>query len=389
MVIDTNEIIYIPESENKKNLSTYLIRNDIILSKTANAAASLVDIESCNTSQDTVAIKLKNNSQLISHYIVIYLNTSYGIAQMQRRFTGNIQMHLNLDDCRDNLLIPKFSNKFQEEIKELFENSINNKKKSQSLYTEAEALLLSELGLKDWKPTEETESVKSFSESFGQSGRLDAEYYQPKYDEIEAKIKGYKGGYSPLSFSCDYQDKIYIPAPDKKYKYIELSNIGNSGEINGCTEDLGKELPSRARRRVSTNDVIISSIEGSLQSCAIITPDYDKAICSTGFYVINSEKINPETLLILFKSFAMQALMKQICTGTILTAMNKDEFVRLSIPLIQPAIQQTIADKIQQSFALKAQSRQLLDLAKRGVEMAIERGEDEARVFIKSNSEVN
>ncbi len=55
---------------------------------------------------------------------------------------------------------------------------------------------------------------------------------------------------------------------------------------------------------------IVSSIEGSLQSCAMITPEYDGALCSTGFYILASALINSETLLVLFKSEPIQALIR-------------------------------------------------------------------------------
>ncbi|MBN3871173.1 hypothetical protein [Nostoc sp. JL33] len=45
-------------------------------------------------------------------------------------------------------------------------------RQSKVIYQQAEDLLLSELGLKDWQPTEETVAVKSFAESFLSCDRL-------------------------------------------------------------------------------------------------------------------------------------------------------------------------------------------------------------------------
>jgi type I restriction enzyme S subunit len=93
-----------------------------------------------------------------------------------------------------------------------------------------------------------------------------------------------------------------------------------------------------------------------------------------------------ETLLVLFKSNLMQNLLKQGCTGTILTAINKDEFYSLPVPMINEDIQNKIADLVQQSFALKAQSTHLLDVAKRAVEVAIEQDEAAAFAYIAKNA---
>jgi restriction endonuclease S subunit len=69
------------------------------------------------------------------------------------------------------------------------------------------------------------------------------------------------------------------------------------------------------------------------------------------------------------------------------TNLNLTELGDLSIPIFEMDIQQQIADLVQQSFALKAQSTHLLDVAKRAVEIAIE--QDEAAAFAFITSEVN
>ena len=213
------------------------------------------------------------------------------------------------------------------------------------------------------------------------SGRLDAEYYQPKYDHITKKISQYPLGQDNIRNLFILRDRNTVPDNDIQYKYIELSNIGANGEITGCTYEYGANLPSRARRIVHTGDIIVSSIEGSLQSCAIVTNEYDGALCSTGFYVLTPRIINSETSLVLFKSAMIQALLKRACTGTILTAINKEEFVNISLPLIDNDTQNSIAVIIKRSTSLRQESKRLLNLAKTAVETAIEQGENAAMNF--------
>lgn len=241
MQIDDNDIIYIPEHEHTKNIDTELRRNDVILSKTAYPASSLVTLDICNTSQDTVAIKLKSKSQILSHYLVTFLNSKYGYYQMQRWFTGNIQMHLNLTDCKE-IIIPIFNSDFQNHQKNIFEISLLLLEHSKNLYQQAEDLLLSELNLKDWQPSTETIAIKSFKESFLSSSRLDAEYYQPKYDELEEKFKEFKilkisqfinypvsSGATPKAGGDDYTDAEsgipFIRAVDLKDGRVDTSNF--------------------------------------------------------------------------------------------------------------------------------------------------------------------
>ena len=226
-------------------------------------------------------------------------------------------------------------------------------------------------------------NIKTFAQSFGTSGRLDAEYYQPKYEDYLKLIFDYKDGWAKLAEICTLKDANFNPTNETNYQYIELSDIDKSGGISGCTKDIGENLPSRARRFVNAGDVVVSSIEGSLSSCALVPTEYDNSLCSTGFYVIKSQEISSETLLVLMKSELMQNILKQSCSGTILTAMNKDEFSNLPIPKIDLTTQTNISQLVQQSFSLKTQSEHLLNVAKRAVEMAIEQDEAAAMEFIK------
>ena len=177
-----------------------------------------------------------------------------------------------------------------------------------------------------------------------------------------------------------------MPKENESYQYIELSNVGLAGEISGVDTISGAELPSRARRKVKTGQIVISSVEGSLQSCALITDDLDECLCSTGFYILDSKDINPETLLVLFKSEVIQALMKQRCSGTILAGITKDELLSMPLPKVDEKLQKAIAAKVQESFDLRHQSKQLLEYAKQAVEMAIEQGEDTALAWLKERA---
>ncbi len=363
-----------------------------------------------NSNQDIAKIDTKG--KINPYLLYTFLLSKFGQNYLKRESRGSVQQHVFLSQI-EQFEIPIFDKKFiqkQEDTIVISEELLN---KFQELYSKAETILLQEIGLDEStikhlpskqavegsNPSAITNNdaekegfstpninVKNFKDSFGTTGRLDAEYYQKKYEVVIEKIKSYKNGFESLSIACNLKDTNHNPKENQEYKYIELSNIGKTGDINGCTTELGKNLPSRARRLVSKGDVIISSIEGSLQSCAMVGKEYDNALCSTGFYIINSDKINSETLIVLFKSDLMQSIMKQNCSGTILTGMNKNEFQNILVPLIEIKAQQQIAQLIEESFSLKKQSEHLLEVAKRAVEIAIEENEEVAIKYINDNS---
>ncbi|MFW0701767.1 restriction endonuclease subunit S [Aliarcobacter butzleri] len=330
-------------------------------------------------------IKLSKNLQYTEEFIWAFLNSKLGKLIIERKINGTVPLTIDKIAIKT-LYIPKLSEVFQLKITDIINLSHQKLEYSKTLYKEAEELLLKELDLLDFKPSKENITTKSFKESFGISGRLDSEYYQPKYDDIISKIENYKGGVELLKIACNLKDTNYNPKENQYYQYVELSNIGNTGDITGFTYEMGQDLPSRARRKIKENDVIVSSIEGSLEKVALVTKEFDDSLCSTGFYVLDSEKINSETLLVLFKNQVFGQILKQNCSGTILTAMNKDEFLNIIIPIINETIQILIEEKIKKSFELKEESKKLLDLAKQAVEIAIEKDEEEAIKFIANRN---
>ncbi|ENJ2868367.1 restriction endonuclease subunit S [Campylobacter coli] len=330
-------------------------------------------------------IVVKNKTYLNPYFLAIFLQSYYGQIQIIRYYSGTSgQIEIYPRDF-NYFKIPIFPMEFQLEIQNLVKDSHKALEESKELYKKAEETLYLELGLdpknplqslldsKTNNPTNSPNiSIHTLKESFLKTGRLDSEYYQSKYEDIEKFIKSYPNGYDSFSNIINNKDTNFTPKNNENYSYIELANIGNNGNISEPISDLGKNLPTRARRIVSKGDVIISSIEGSLSSCALITQEFDKHLVSTGFFVLNSKLLNGETLLVMFKSQIFQEYLKKFPSGTILCAINKEELSKILIPKIDSTTQEKIAKYIQESFNLRKKSKQLLDNAKNKVEEQIQ-----------------
>ncbi len=384
--IENNNPVFISKEYFDKNKRSHIKEENVILSIMGSVGDIAITPKGFKPSLANRAVAIiKEITDVNPYYLFTYLSTKFGQLQINRQKNGGVQVRINLD-VLSKVKIPYIHKGFQLKIEGIVKLAHKTKGEFQVKYRESEELLLKEIGLRNFEPSKEPVNIKNFAESFGVSGRLDAEYYQSKYDDYLRLIFDYSDGYEELSTACNLHNKNFKPEENTEYKYIELSNVGKSGEINGCTNEIGKNLPSRARRKVSEGDVVVSSIEGSLDSCALVTNEYNGSLCSTGFYVINSNKINSETLLILFKSELMQNILKQNCSGTILTAINKDEFLKIPIPLIDLTKQIQIAELVEQSFKLKKESEHLLEVAKTAVEIAIEQNEAVALDFIAKNA---
>ena len=322
-----------------------------------------------------------NVSIILPEYLTTFLNTRFGMADIRRRARQSInQTNVNPEEVKE-IKIPILDMEFQQEVATRLQSANQKRIIAQNLYSSAENYLLECLGMQDFVANPDSFNIKTLKESFLESGRIDAEYYLPKYEDYFRAVSAYAGGVAPLSEVCTIKDGNYTPDAKPSYRYIELANIGKSGDITGCLYEKGEDLPTRARRLVTAGDVIVSSIEGSLGSCALVTEAYDYALCSTGFYVVRSSQINSETLLTLFKSEPIQQLLKKGCSGTILTGIGKQEFEQIPIPLIRPEVQDEIAQHIQRSFALRKEASQLLEEAKLSVEWAVEMGGGKSLIY--------
>ena len=345
------------------------------------ARCALIDDEILPaTINQNIAMIRPDSNKIVPEYLVSYMNSRYGRMYLEYLARQMEQVNLNCQEIAQ-YIVPILSPEFQEKLRLIIQRAYRLLSDSKAQYKQAESNLISGLGLDAWKPSGEQISVRSFK-YIDIIGRIDAEYYQPKYDDLISMIRSFGGG--TVRTECNLHDKNFNPEKNVGYKYIELANIGNYGEINGCTYNLGSELPTRARRKVHAGDIIISSVEGSLQNCALIPENYDGALCSTGFFVLDSDKINSETLLVLFKSAPMQALFKQQCTGTILTAFNKDSLMSIPIPEIDDELQRKVKASVIKSFGLRQNSMNLFEIAKQAVEIAIEKDEAKAIEYLDS-----
>lgn len=78
--------------------------------------------------------------------------------------------------------------------------------------------------------------------------------------------------------------------PDEEFVYLDVSAVNKeTKEIENSTIILGKDAPSRARKLVKTNDVIFATVRPTHSRVALITEDYDKQVCSTGYFVLRGK----------------------------------------------------------------------------------------------------
>src|SRR2546428_1740755 len=79
--------------------------------------------------------------------------------------------------------------------------------------------------------------------------------------------------------------------PETAFSYVDIAGIDNrSGKVSVAKQLHGKDAPSRARRVIHTNDVIVSTVRPNLNATALVPEWLDNQICSTGFCVLRCRK---------------------------------------------------------------------------------------------------
>ncbi|MEI6092637.1 MAG: restriction endonuclease subunit S [bacterium] len=86
--------------------------------------------------------------------------------------------------------------------------------------------------------------------------------------------------------------------PNTDFTYIDISSVNNDlFTIETVSVLKGKEAPSRARKLIRENDVIFATVRPTLKRIAIIPKEYDKQVCSTGYFVLRGKELIENKLL--------------------------------------------------------------------------------------------
>ena len=380
---NTEDALLLAKWVDEKNKRSSLQCGDIILSTRGSVGCCAIvykEVLPANINQDVARIKLLDTNNFIPEFIITFLNSKYGQHWMQRNQTGMVQQGLPLDKVRD-IPIPLIELDFQLRIENIVKTAHSKLEESKLLYATAENQLLEELGLKDWKPENQNVNVKTFKESFLSSGRLDAEYYQSKYDEIEEHIK--RMHHDVLDNLCllvnHGMQPPYIENGEMRVfsqKWIKDSEIDYSfiDDINEprTSLDFATSNPNYVCRK---NDIVHYSVGANIGYCHTYLSNIP--MMPGSFITLiraNENKINPIYLGMVLNSVIGRIQSEKRKSGTAQPYVYPKDIREFLIPILPTSTQDDISSKIQKSFALKAESKRLLEEAKLMVEQEIEKG---------------
>jgi len=389
--IDLSDKRFISVQESEETLRAEFKENDLLLTTigTIGLCAKVPKLfPRATINQNLVRIVLKDKS--LSSFICCFLNSKYGKNQLLRFGAGNVYQMINYPNLKK-VLIPSF-NYLSKKIEDLYLISENKKNKSKRSYTQAENLLLEEIGLQDFTPSKEPVNIKSFKDSFGTSGRLDAEYYQPKFEQVVNKVKNKPfdilSNLVEISKSIEPGSKNYVEKGLPFMRVADLSKNGLTEPQKYISEYFVKENQDKINSLKPKKGTILFSKDGSVGIAYLLRQDYN-GITSGAILHLNvkdEKRIIPEYLTLALNSIIVQMQAERDAGGSIILHWSSNEIENVVVPIIDYDKQQQIAELIAQSFTLKKESEHLLEVAKRAVEIAIEESETVALEFIKKET---
>lgn len=381
--IDFSNVLYIDEISNRLLRKSEIKPRMVLVTMSGTVGNATVALEHwhypMNSNQDIAKIVTSNVNPF---FLSTFLNTRFGLLQMYRLQAGAIQQHLFLSQI-EKLIIPTFSAIFQDEIEKIIKQAHFKIEQSNNLYNQSELTILSELHLSNWHPKEKSTTIKKFSSSFRVSGRLDAEYYQPKYDELVEVISNTK--HKPLGSIANFKKSIE-PGSDayqtEGIPFIRVSDISKFGLSQPEIHLDRKEFNITDLK--PKKDTILLTKDGSIGIALKVEEDLDAITSGALLHLTVKDKdVLPDYLVLVLNSILTLMQAERDAGGSIIQHWRLDEIKQVLIPILPMDIQKKLSIQIKQSFKLRQESTKLMVIAKREVEIAIEQGEKTAMDIIR------
>ena len=382
-IINKQSLIYISNHDNERLASSQLVVDDVILSKVGNSIGYFArvdeEIGQCNISENNIGIKLHQYDRITKHYILTYLNTSTANRLILRRKSGNAQPKLNVDDIKY-IPIPAISAILKQKISKVVQDASIHIRKALETYDICENNVLSYCQLEAME-LENTIGYESTYSKIKNANRWDAEYYQPKYTELFNKMDGID--LMPLNKIVTIQKSIEPGSDmyeDTGIPFVRVSDMSKYG-LSEPNIYLDANIFKDVIR--PKKDTILLSKDGSV-GIAYKVPE-DMEVITSGailhLFIFNGDFL-PDYVTLVLNSLVGKMQAERDAGGSVIQHWKPSEIGNVLIPKLDKKIQQEISQQVQQSFELRAESKRLLEVAKRTVEIAIEVNEEKAIQYI-------
>jgi type I restriction enzyme S subunit len=166
---------------------------------------------------------------------------------------------------------------------------------------------------------------------------------------------------APIGVFCiDIEQRV--PGENEMFFYIDIGSVDrNTKAITGPTELLGIDAPSRARKCVREGDVLVSMTRPNLNAVALVPPELDGHIASTGFDVLRCPDLDCRWLFFLVRTKEFVETMSNLVQGALYPAVKAKDIRSFVIPVAPINEQRRITASLETTLAAVDACRQRLN----------------------------
>ncbi|MGI9250586.1 MAG: restriction endonuclease subunit S [Pseudohongiellaceae bacterium] len=152
--------------------------------------------------------------------------------------------------------------------------------------------------------------------------------------------------FKPIKYLCAINEQVIGEniEPTFEFRYLDIGSVNSDGQWEASEPMSFDDAPSRAKRIVSNEDVLISTVRTYLRAITHISGVDETLICSTGFTVITAKGIvNSKFLAYWIQSSMFVDEIVARSVGVSYPAVNASDIGNLPFPILDSAHQRAIA----------------------------------------------
>ena len=173
----------------------------------------------------------------------------------------------------------------------------------------------------------------------------------------------------PLKRTCSLNPDVLPEStdPELEFDYVDIGNVSLESGVTDRVHMTFASAPSRARKLVRSDDIIVSTVRTYLKAVACIGEDAEHLVVSTGFAVLRAKpESEPRFLYSVVQSHPFVEGIVAASSGVSYPAINPSTLGDLSVPLPDLPTQKAIADFLDRETA---RIDQLIEKKQRMVEV--------------------
>lgn len=355
--LELGEGSFMPISIEPTLVANKLVDGDVVLTRSGANVGQCAPVKTNTPLFACADLLVIRKGKLPGGYLSTFLNTTQGRLLLDRGVYGMAQPHIAPTYLKT-LPIPMFGTAMLNAVENLISMAETSKAKTASRLDVAEKELLAVLKLDNWEPPTPLSYAQSSMNAFA-SGRLDAEYFRPRVRELLAILGG--EGYT-VGDLAPARSERFVPANSGSFDYLEIGGVRMDGTVQ-AESVLHAEAPSRATNYVRSGDVITSTVRPIRRLSALIAPEQDGFVCSSGFVVLQPKQVAPEVLLTYLRLPVVCELMDLHTSASLYPAISEQDLLSLPMPQIDATTSDAICAAVKSSQASRQRAAELLEAA--------------------------